>query len=42
MLVVLFVVPLVAGASWLNNPDYNHELRAGVELGFIGVLERGA
>ena len=35
-LLAVLVTP-VAG-SWLNNPDNNHEVRLGAEMGFLGVL----
>jgi len=36
---MLTVVPALTGASWLNDPSNNHEFRAGIEAGFVGVLE---
>jgi hypothetical protein len=39
VIAAVLVAPLVAGATWLNNPDNSYEFRAGVELGFFGVLE---
>jgi len=38
LLVVLLAAVVPAGASWLNNPDNNHEVRLAAEMGTFGVL----